>query len=80
MKHELAALRLKLRLLLQHWRSGRKAMARQQVLIRGLGGELDAAKRQSRHQAGAETVQANVAEVRTRQLLLQPNPNPSPQS
>ena len=42
-----------------------------QALIRGLGGELDAAKRQSRHQAGAETAQANVAEARTRQLLLQ---------
>ena len=70
-RRELAALRLKLRLLLQHWRAARKAMARQQLLIRDLGSDLEAARRQSRQQAGADAQQANAAEARTRQLLLQ---------
>ena len=46
-------------------------MARQQLLIRGLGSDLEAARRQSRQQAGADAQQANAAEARTRQLLLQ---------
>ena len=46
-------------------------MARQQLLIRDLGSDLEAARRQSRQQAGADAQQANAAEARTRQLLLQ---------
>ena len=68
---ELAALRLKLRVVVQNWRTMRRALVAAQAQAQALEAEVDGVACRAADRGAAEAARAYEAEGRVRQLLLQ---------